>query len=219
MISDIRQITRINHLQPHISTQRKSPSPTSGSFDVGDSSKSQLGPLLNPKRSNARNVGKSATLMPIMQSIGAQISPLRSPRETGEGATFLTDLSPVAPSASRYKTPRPIARNTIDEALVTNSTGIKYLQSGKMEKETVQSYIGTSRVMLRKNLTNEARKRDLSNVSAKYESEVSKFKSAKQNFDEDFQRFVTMKADMEAIGQVSQEHLTAKLNQVQELEK
>lgn len=40
-----------------------------------------------------------------------------------------------------------------------------------MEKETIKDYINTSRHMLRKNLTNEARKRDLSEVSATYEIE------------------------------------------------
>ena len=65
-------------------------------------------------------------------------------------------------------------------------TGLKYLQSGKMEKETVKDYISTTRVMLRKNLTHEARKRDLSNVSAKYLKESEDLKNAVAVFDEDY---------------------------------
>lgn len=45
-----------------------------------------------------------------------------------------------------------------------------------MEKETIKDYINTTRHMLRKNLTNEARKRDLSEVSATYDHEVTKLK-------------------------------------------
>ena len=61
--------------------------------------------------------------------------------------------------------------------------------------------------MLRKNLTNEARKRDLSNVSAKYEKEADSLKTAKADFDEDYQRFLTMKADMDGLDQIGTEHL------------
>ena len=53
--------------------------------------------------------------------------------------------------------------------------------------------------MLRKNLTNEARKRDLSSVSDKYETEVKNLKEAQESFEEDYQRFITMKADMESM--------------------
>ena len=59
-----------------------------------------------------------------------------------------------------------------EESLLTQRDSQKYLNTGKMEKETIKDYIGVSRVMLRKNLTNEARKRDLSEVSDKYSKEV-----------------------------------------------
>ncbi len=59
--------------------------------------------------------------------------------------------------------------------------------------------------MLRKNLTNEARKRDLSNVSLKYEKEAESLKTAKVDFDEDYQRFLTMKADMDGMDQIGTE--------------
>jgi len=45
-----------------------------------------------------------------------------------------------------------------------------------MEKETIKDYINTTRHMLRKNLTNEARKRDLSEVSATYDVEKIKLR-------------------------------------------
>ena len=59
-------------------------------------------------------------------------------------------------------------------------------ESGKMEKETIKDYINTTRTMLRKNLTNEARKRDLSEVSDKYETEVTSLKKAQEDFEEDY---------------------------------
>lgn len=55
-----------------------------------------------------------------------------------------------------------------------------------MEKETIKDYINTTRTMLRKNLTNEARKRDLSEVSDKYETEVTSLKKAQEDFEEDY---------------------------------
>ena len=61
---------------------------------------------------------------------------------------------------------------------------LKYLTAGKLEKETIKDYINTTRVMLRKNLTNEARKRDLSEVSDKLTSEVKQLKDKKENFEE-----------------------------------
>lgn len=98
------------------------------------------------------------------------------------------------------------------------SNGLKYLQSGKMEKETVMDYISTSRLMLRRNLTNEARKKDLTNVKANYQKEVEALKKAETDFEEDYQRFITMKADMDSLNQLGSEQLQAKLKNVQDLE-
>ena len=92
------------------------------------------------------------------------------------------------------------------------------MNAGKMEKETIKDYIGTTRHMLRKNLTNEARKRDLSEVSAKYEKEVKILEEAKEAFQEDHQRFITMKADLEAMTQVGSEQLVAKMKDIADLE-
>ena len=118
-----------------------------------------------------------------MESIGAQISPVRASEDVnGKSGTFLTDLTPMAPKTQRFKTPS--ARDTIDDPLLTGN-GLKYLQSGKMEKETIKDYISTTRLMLRKGLTNEARKRDLSQVTEKYKSEVKDLKKAQQAFEED----------------------------------
>ena len=78
-----------------------------------------------------------------------------------------------APDSSRFKT--PIARmpdREEDELLLPQRDETKYLNTSKIEKETIKDYIGVARVMLRKNLTNEARKRDLSEVSEKYKKEV-----------------------------------------------
>ena len=151
--------------------------------------------------------------MPIMESIGAQISPAREGRNEGN-ATFLTDLTPVAPRTRGFKTPS--ARMTVDEEdeLIPKGNGLKYLQSGQMSKETVADYINTSRVMLRRNLTNEARKKDLTKVRENYEKEVQSLKKAEQDFDEDYQRFITMKADMDSLNQLGSEQLTAKLKNV-----
>jgi hypothetical protein len=64
-----------------------------------------------------------------------------------------------------------------------------------------------SRNLLRKNLTNEARKLDLTQIKQKYDIEVKKFAEAKESFEEDHQRFITMKADMENMAQISREVL------------
>ena len=88
-----------------------------------------------------------------------------------------------------------------DDELIppSNPNALKYLQSGKMNSETVADFISTSRVMLRRNLTNEARKKDLTNVKQNYENEVAALKKAEQAFEEDYQRFITMKADMDSL--------------------
>ena len=111
----------------------------------------------------------------------------------------------------------PRARDTIDEPLMPTAN-LKYMNAGKMEKETIKDYIGTTRHMLRKNLTNEARKRDLSEVSAKYEKEVKTLEEAKEAFSEDHQRFITMKADLESMTQVGSEQLVAKMKSISDLE-
>ena len=76
---------------------------------------------------------------------------------------------------------------------------MRYLHAGKLEKETVKDYINSTRQMLRQNLTNEARKRDLTQVKLKYEEETKKLAIAREAFEEDHQRFITMKADMESM--------------------
>ena len=107
-----------------------------------------------------------------MESIGAQISPVRGGQHSAE--TFnLTEMPVDTKRSGRFKT--PTARDTISLDLMP-STSLKYLQSGKLEKETIKDYINTTRHMLRKNLTNEARKRDLSEVSGTYDYEVVKLK-------------------------------------------
>lgn len=72
--------------------------------------------------------------------------------------------------------------------------------------------------MLRRNLTNEARKKDLSKVRTNYDKEVKNLRRAEEEFDEDYQRFITMKADMESLNQLGLEQLSAKQKNVQELE-
>lgn len=146
------------------------------------------------------NPGRSVTLVPIMQSIGLDISPVR---EIKEPNTFLTDLTPVGgPLTSRFKTP---SARTLEREDLVQGTGLKYLNSNRMNKETVSDYISTSRLMLRKNLTNEARKKDLNEVRNKYDHEVQDLKKAELNFEDDFQRFITMKADMENLNQLGSE--------------
>ena len=62
------------------------------------------------------------------------------------------------------------------DSLLPSRNNFKYLQSGKLEKETIKDYIATSRMMLRKNLTNEARKKDLVTVTKAYDTEIKKLK-------------------------------------------
>ena len=98
-------------------------------------------------------------------------------------------------------------------------TSRKYLNAGKLEKETIKDYINATRHMLRKNLTNEARKRDLSQVSATYETEKEKLRLEVDAFDEEHQGHITKKADMENMTQVGSEQLAAKQKSIIELER
>ena len=102
-----------------------------------------------------------------MESIGAAISPLRGGGERSSDTFNLTE-APAAARSGRFQT--PTARDTVTLEMIPQ-TSRKYLNAGKLEKETIKDYINATRHMLRKNLTNEARKRDLSQVSATYESE------------------------------------------------
>jgi len=216
VISDIRQIRNVPHLPPHIVTSRRSPSPTSASVDVGEGAKkSHLGRLLGgDHKMPSRNVGQSVTLVPIMESIGSAISPVHKSKEL---SAFLTDLTPtVEPRTSRFKTPS-VRQMQAEELLDDNR--LKYLNSSKMNKETVHDFINTSRLMLRKNLKTESRKKDLIQVRKKYELEVEALKKAELDFEDEFQKFITMKADMENLNQVGSEQLSSKLHDVQELEK
>ena len=97
------------------------------------------------------------------------------------------------------------SRTPRDDELIPSSTHLRYLQVGKQEKETIKELVDSTRNMLRKNVTNEARKRDLSNVSEKYQTEVKNLQHAQEVFEEDYQRFITMKADMESATQVGTE--------------
>lgn len=73
-----------------------------------------------------------------------------------------------------------------EDNLALPQTSLKYLQSGKLEKETIKDYINTSRQLLRKNLTSEAKKKDLTELKLKYKAEVSNFADAKNKFQEDY---------------------------------
>ena len=74
---------------------------------------------------------------------------------------------------------------------------LRYLQSGKLEKETIHDYISASRKYLHASIQREDRKRDLSKTSAKYEVEKKKLRQAKITFEDDMQRFESMKTEME----------------------
>ena len=84
---------------------------------------------------------------------------------------------------SRFRTPRAERPDHI-----TNNS-LRYLQSGKIEKESIRDYINGSRKLLAMSLTHEERKRDLSQVSDQYETEKDKLERAKQVFEDDMQRF------------------------------
>ena len=68
-------------------------------------------------------------------------------------------------------------------------------------------------------MTNEARKRDLSQVSATYETEKEKLRLEVDAFDEEHQGHITKKADMENMTQVGSEQLAAKQKSIIELER
>ena len=68
-------------------------------------------------------------------------------------------------------------------------------------------------------LTREERKRDLSSVSDQYEKEKAKLERAREIFEEDLQRFQSMRADIDALNIVGSEQLTAKLEKMRQLDK
>ena len=108
-----------------------------------------------------------------MESIGASISPAHGGGRNSSETFNLTE-APTAARSSRFMT--PTARDTVSLEMMP-STSFKYLHAGKLEKETIKDYISSTRKMLRKNLTNEARKRDLSQVSATYGAEKEKLRN------------------------------------------
>ena len=101
---------------------------------------------------------------------------------------------------------------------ITNNS-LRYLQPGKGENEGVKDYINSSRKLLQMSLTREERKRDLSSVSDQYEKEKAKLEKAREIFEEDLQRFQSMRADIDALNIVGSEQLTAKLEKMRQLDK
>lgn len=182
LISDVKQITKIPHLAPHINTKKTRLSPSPGR-ELTDSVKKKLGPIATRSRSiqPRRNGGQSVTLVPIMESIGASISPAHGGGHNSSETFNLTE-APTAARTSRFMT--PTARDTVSLEDMP-STSFKYLHAGKLEKETIKDYISSTRKMLRKNLTNEARKRDLSQVKITYNAEKEKLRKEIDAFDED----------------------------------
>ena len=91
---------------------------------------------------------------------------------------------------------------------------MRYLQTGRLEKESIRDYINGSRRLLQVSLTHEERKRDLSQVSDQYAAEKEKLGRAKQIFEDDMQRFQSMRADIDSLYMVGSEQLTAKLEKL-----
>ena len=85
------------------------------------------------------------------------------------------------------------------------SNPLRYLNTGKLEKETVHDYINASRKYLHASIAREDRKRDLSKTSAKYEAEKAKLKKARITFEDDLQKFESMKTEMEHMSIVQSE--------------
>ena len=109
-------------------------------------------PLTTRHKSVAGRNLAGNTLVPIAESIANAISPLKD--QDGQ------DLDNLA--VSRFRTPRA----TRPDHITNNS--LRYLQSGKLEKESIRDYISGSRKLLQASLTREERKRDLSQVSDQY---------------------------------------------------
>ena len=127
-----------------------------------------------------------------MEGIASQISPVRHSsvvdNDTRSEMLSLRD--------SRYETPQK-------DHVTANQ--LRYLQTGKLEKETIRDYITASRQYLQKSIAREDKKRDLSKTSAKYEAEKKKLKQAKISFEDDMQRYQSMKTEMEHMSLVQSE--------------
>lgn len=104
-------------------------------------------------------------------------------------------MSPLASTGhDGFKTPSR-------HELVTDDP-LRYLNTYKnAKKEKPREFIGSVRKMLHTNLLNEDRERELEEIAERYEIEKEKLAMAREAFEEDLQRFRSMKGEMEQASQ------------------
>ena len=82
-------------------------------------------------------------------------------------------------------------------SLITDDP-LRYLNTHKNQrKENVRDVITTTRKILHTNLLNEDRENELNTISDRYEAEKEKLEFAREAFEEDLQRFRSMKGELE----------------------
>ena len=108
----------------------------------------------------------------------------------------VSKLSPlkgrVGRNNDRFKTP---VRERGE--LLTNDP-LRYLNTVKnQKKETPREMVNGSRKILHTNILTEDRERELYDIAERYEDEKEKLELAREAFEEDLQRFRSMKGELE----------------------
>ena len=94
---------------------------------------------------------------------------------------------------------------------------MRYLTTARQNKEGLKEYIASSRKLLMGNLTTNEKKNDLNKLQKMFEDERAKLLKAKEIFEDDLQRFQSMKGDMESLHMFGSEQLTSKLEEMTSL--
>ena len=109
----------------------------------------------------------------------------------------LNKLSPIRGRAgrndNRFKTPM----KDREGELLTNDP-LRYLNTVKnQKKETPRDYVVGCRKILHTNILTEDRERELFDIAERFEDEKEKLELAREAFEEDLQRFRSMKGELE----------------------
>ena len=185
IITDVKQIKAIPFLPPTIvnkiadtSTHSTRLSPINAS---GERSRQNrfLSPLSQRTRSVAPNQGNGSTGGGVLAGLLDGIStseqqkspsgPLTERRHTTYGESG--DFSELKVKARRYQTPQ----RTDGQPEHITSDQLRYLNAGKMEKETIRDYIQSQRDLLMKQLNRDERKKDIKEILQRYKRETQNF--------------------------------------------
>lgn len=91
---------------------------------------------------------------------------------------------------------------------------MRYLTSARINREDIHEYISSARQQLVGSLTRIEKHKEVENLTRLYNEEKDKLLKAKDVFEDDLQRFQSMKGDIESLHMIGNEQLTSKLEEV-----